>query len=450
MRQLETMIGEENLRDGLREYLKTFSFGNATWDDLINILDARTDIDLQEWSQVWVKEPQMPILSTKWEVENEKISRFAIQQERKSESSAYWQQETTVTLFYPDSMHQLDVTIEGETIVLEALQGLPAPLAVLPCSAPISYGYYKLDAQSREYLLQNSPTFEDPVLRGATSLALYEAFLNGAFAERQDYFNGLLPALDAEEEPLNRQRLLSQLSTVFWRFLPNAERQTLAPALEKLLWTKLQEASAAGAKRSYFETYRDIATTAEAIQTLKTVYEKDQDIAGLTFSESDRNDLAIALALRLPEEADQIMEQEIDATQNADRKKYLAFVKPALSPDQSVRDTFFESLKQAENREIEPYVADALQFLNHPLRGNTAIKYIRPSLELMEEIQATGDIFFPRRWVGAALGGHSSPEAAQIVRDFLAERPDYPFRLKNKILMGADLLFRAAEQQPDS
>ena len=125
----------------------------------------------------------------------------------------------------------------------------------------------------------------------------------------------------------------------------------------------------------------------------------------------------------------------------------MEFVRPALSADQSVRDTFFESLKDASNREIEPYVADALQFLNHPLRGAASIKYIRPSLELMEEIQTTGDIFFPRRWIGAALGGHSSPEAAAIVRAFLEEHPNYPFRLRNKILMGADLLFRTASTQ---
>ena len=63
----------------------------------------------------------------------------------------------------------------------------------------------------------------------------------------------------------------------------------------------------------------------------------------------------------------------------------------------------------------------------------------------MEEIQATGDIFFPRRWIGATLSGHQSPEAAAIVRTFLEERPDYPYRLRNKILMAADLLFRRVD-----
>ncbi len=60
MRQLELLLGEESFRDGLREYLKAHAFGNATWNDLITILDARTDADLVAWSRAWVEERGRP------------------------------------------------------------------------------------------------------------------------------------------------------------------------------------------------------------------------------------------------------------------------------------------------------------------------------------------------------------------------------------------------------
>ncbi len=44
MRHLEALLGEDSFRDGLREYLKTFAFKNATWNNLIAILDARTPV----------------------------------------------------------------------------------------------------------------------------------------------------------------------------------------------------------------------------------------------------------------------------------------------------------------------------------------------------------------------------------------------------------------------
>jgi aminopeptidase N len=60
MRQLETMLGEQSFRDGLREYLKRYSFGNATWLDLVRILDARTPENVAAWSRAWVQERGRP------------------------------------------------------------------------------------------------------------------------------------------------------------------------------------------------------------------------------------------------------------------------------------------------------------------------------------------------------------------------------------------------------
>jgi aminopeptidase N len=64
---------------------------------------------------------------------------------------------------------------------------------------------------------------------------------------------------------------------------------------------------------------------------------------------------------------------------------------------------------------------------------------------MLREIQRTGDIFFPKRWMDATLGGHSSASAARMVSRFLTELPaDYPDRLRRVILSSSDDLFRAS------
>jgi aminopeptidase N len=118
---------------------------------------------------------------------------------------------------------------------------------------------------------------------------------------------------------------------------------------------------------------------------------------------------------------------------------------PALSENQQTRDAWFESLKDVNNRRHEPWVLEGLQYLHHPLRAAQAEKYIRPSLDLLVEIQRTGDIFFPTRWMNATLGGHNTPAAAQTVRKFLGEQKDYPIRLRRIILQASDNLFRASQ-----
>ena len=96
------------------------------------------------------------------------------------------------------------------------------------------------------------------------------------------------------------------------------------------------------------------------------------------------------------------------------------------------------------NRQHEPWVLDGLSYLNHPLRADHARQFIEPALELLEEVQRTGGIFFPGAWIQATLSGHTHPEAAETVRSFLDARTDYPAPLRGKILQASDMVGRSA------
>ena len=137
--------------------------------------------------------------------------------------------------------------------------------------------------------------------------------------------------------------------------------------------------------------------------------------------------------------ASAILEQQLERTKNPDRKAQLAFARPALSADPKERDAWFTSLLDAANRRHEPWVLEGLRYLHHPLRAAESLKDIEPSLVLLREIQRTGDIFFPKRWMDATLGGHQSQAAAVMVRTFVERLPpEYPERLRRVILSSAD------------
>ena len=55
----------------------------------------------------------------------------------------------------------------------------------------------------------------------------------------------------------------------------------------------------------------------------------------------------------------------------------------------------------------------------------------------------TGDIFFLKRWLDATLVNYRTASAVNMVRSFLAARPDYNEQLSMKILQAAELMFRA-------
>jgi aminopeptidase N len=176
------------------------------------------------------------------------------------------------------------------------------------------------------------------------------------------------------------------------------------------------------------------------------VWRREVKVPGLPLAETDETTLAFDLAVKGVASAEAILDAQAERIQNPDRRARFAFVRPAVSADAAVRDRFFESLKDVANRRREAWVLDGVGYLHHPLRAPASRKHVRPALDLVREIQRTGDIFFPKRLADATLSGYQSPQTAGDVRAFIDALPfDYPPRLKWVLLSAADPLFRAAK-----
>ncbi len=253
-----------------------------------------------------------------------------------------------------------------------------------------------------------------------------------------------LRALGSEDDELLVEHVLGYLTTAAWRYLGAEEREAAAAGAEELLWRLLEAATEARLKAAYFSAFRDLAASSEALARLRRIWAGEEAVDGLPLAESDFTALAQALAVRGVAGAEAILTAQMARIENPDRRARFEFERAALDRDPAVRGRFFESLRDAAHRRHEPWVLSALGFLHHPLRAESSLPMIRPGLELLPEIERTGDIFFPLGWLQAILGGHRSEEAADVVRRFLDEHPELPPRLRGKLLQAADPLFRAA------
>jgi aminopeptidase N len=445
MRQLETLVGADGFRDGLQEYLKTHAFGNATWPDLIALLDRRTPEDLAAWSRAWVEERGRPSIRTELSLSNGKVRKLAFtQRDPYPKRGLLWNQRITVAIGGSE-VKLVPVQLNAARVEVPAARGLPAQF-VLTNGGGIAYGEIHLDAASLAWLTANLPSIGDELTRGSAWVTLYDAMLNAEVTP--DAFLSLaLRALPLETNELNVSRILSYVREAYWRYSPPATRARLAPQLEPVLRAGLDAAAAASLKSTWFSALRDIAQTPATIDFLTRVWSEEEKIPGLTLSETDFIRLAEDLAVRGVSGASGILDRQYERTKNPDRKAQFAFVRPALSADPREREAWFTALTDVANRRHEPWVLEGLRYLHHPLRADASQKYIEPSLLLLREIQRTGDIFFPKRWMDATLGGHQSAAAAATVRAFLEHvPPDYPERLRRVILSSADDLFRASKQ----
>jgi aminopeptidase N len=446
MRQLEAILGVDSLRDGLRDYLAKHSFGNATWPDLIAILDSRTPEDLARWSEAWVQEAGRPIVATSLTLRDGRIERLTLaQRDPAAARGLRWTQRLQIAIGLSDGNVQTVQArlAEAETEIAEA-RGLPAPLFVLPTGGGVGYGGFELDPGTIDYLLHNLPDIKDALTRGAAWVTLWEQMLDGR-ARPSDFVELALRALPRETDEQTIERVLGYTRQAFWRFLPESERAGVAQRLEPLLRNGIDQAPSQSLKSAWFSALRDTATSEPTLRWLEGVWRQQITVPGLVLAEPDYINLALELAVREVPAWREILELQPERTQNPDRRARFLFVRPALDADAKVRDQFFQSLKDVNNRRREPWVLEGLNYLHHPLRARSAEKHVGPSLAMLAEIQRTGDIFFPKRWTDATLGGHSSASVAQTVTRFLDSLPaGYPDRLRRIVLSSSDDLFRAS------
>lgn len=435
MNHLELMIGKDKLREGLQEYLKTFAYNNATWDDLIAILDQKSDDELAPWSNSWIKEAGMPTIIT--ELTNEGIQ---ISQLDPTGKERIWKQ-TLYSEFYNEDISGEKMQISLDTTSVEIHTINPEPAYKLLNHDGVAYGYFKHDQRDFAFIENNILKYTNPMSKGVIWLNVFENMLHHNY-DPTTLLKLHIKALKVETNEQVIQLLLGQIRTNYWQFHNNESRLLMNQELENSLWSLIKTAKKPGLKKNYYNTYLNIALSEKALTNLYNIWDKQKKVFEVKLSENDFTDLAYQLALKMEDQSEEILETQFARIKNQDRKDKMEFLMPALSNKQEVRDAFFASLSDAENRAKEPWVGTALRFLHHPLRAENSVKYLAKSLELLYEIKITGDIFFPMSWLSATFWGHQSEEANTIVNDFLAANPDYHEDLKLKILQSTDFLRR--------
>ena len=439
MRQLERLMGPEAFRAGLREYLRTYAHGNATWPDLIAILDARTPADLQAWNQVWVNQPGRPIFSYRISGGHDQRYGLYVTQTAEDGSDRLWPQEFDVLVESASGeQQQVTVKMDGQ----EKGVRIPfLPKRVVFNITGIGYGVFPAAPELPVTVTQ----LESPVARAASYVNLYENMLNGQAITPLTLLDAYRAALTREPEELNLKLLTGQVSAIFWQFLSPAQRRAVGPGLEADLWAALLKNPAPNSQKQLFKTYQSVALTQAAQERLYRIWQTEKSPAGVKLTEDDYTALALALAVRDYPAAAPILPAQLARIKNPDRRQRLQYLMPALAPDVATRDAFFASLHDKAGRAKEAWVTAALGYLHHPLRQATSEKYLPASLDLLQEIQLTGDIFFPASWLQATLGSYQSATAAATVRAFLAAHPDYNPPLRAKLLQASDDLFRAGK-----
>jgi len=437
-RQLEEIMEPEHFRAAVQDYLRTYSHANATWDDLVEIFDRHSTVNITEWSRAWVYGSGMPRISYKIEknIGPEEITLKITQENPKEPFQSQW---ISIGLIEDSITTFIESWLDKPLLYTPVQNSSMSPEIIVLNGGGLGYGYFIPSTSDREYAMANIGSVNNENLRAAFFLNLHEDFLNKGIAT-DDYVNHLLVSIQNESNPQILNYLSNCLVIVTRNFLDPVMHTEIQFAAKEMIWNKLQTVEPES-KQVLFDAWLALARNGQSLEQMKKLYSGELKIPDFRLSDQNMTKLACEIALRT-DGSKEILELELKRIVNPDRKRRLEFISPALSAIESERDSFFESLKSPENRKPEPWVIEALNYLHHPLRLGSGEKYIAQSLEMLQEIQETGDIFFPKDWLDATLGNYQNPKVATLVEQYLESHPDLADNLRLKVLQTADLLFR--------
>lgn len=431
MEMLVRILGEDAFRQGIREYLTTYAYGNATWEGLIRILNKYTVEDLDAWSEVWVNEKGMPEITA-----SVKDGELVVEQSDPMGRDLRWPQELTYRVISGMDSEEIPVSLEGNSNAFRReLKFHPkGKCIVIPNTDGRGYGFFKVSEDESIDLWAILHASKDEVLRGSIMITLYENLRRKTISP-EGFRSSMLAYLPYESNSLLFSMALGYLGDCQRVFPSETE------PLERALWKIVTTNPVPQHRLQAFRLYRSIADSEEAVKRLYALWQERKAPKNCALSENDYISLSYTLAIHLPDKADEIVAIQLSRIKNPDRKTEYSFISPSVSPRKAERDSVFASLLIAENRRVEPWASSALANLNHRLREQESVVYIRPALEAMPEVQRTGDIFFPTAWVRSLLSAHTSKEAREEVDAFFTAHPDFPLMLSNKIKQQASHLY---------
>ncbi|MCR5131898.1 MAG: aminopeptidase [Prevotella sp.] len=440
MQQLEMTLGVDALRKGLQNYLRKFAYSNATWDDLIAELDnAAPGHGVAAFSEAWVKEKGLPTIS----YEQQKNGGIIIRQSDPYHRHLTWRQGFEMGVVSEDLRQpegyrtdDIDLYLVADSVSIPPVGAATAskrqPL-VIPNLNGKGYGRFTVDDNTLLFLGFTCQTEHDPVRRQAALMTIYENYLMGN-TTTQWLFGTLLTYLAQEEQPLVAASVCNYLARAL-ADISDDQRDFAEYSLMNLA----RQHSLPSVRQQLLRLLGGVARSRSIVDDLYKIWNAKSESL---LNDRDYTAMSYHLALMRPLEWQQILTTQRNRLKTDDERREFDYVSRACNPDEQVQQQLFNDLLKAENRRVEPWARRMLALLNDPTREPLSNRYLAPGLNALEDVQRTGDIFFPDDWLSGLLSGHRSDEAKSTVRTWISTHPTLSPALMNKLKDNAYWLLR--------
>ena len=412
LRQAEFYLGEAVFRRAVRDFVGRHAYGAASWQDLVRAFERASGRKLGRWAEAWVQRRGMPTV---------RVTDGMLGQQDSLGEGGVWPMKLRILA----SGRSEEVFLEKKNLKLKATAGQSL---VYPNQGDFGYGRFLLDPESLNIAL--TPSFDpgSTLLRAQLVEAAWESVRDAELSPER-FLLFAIAQLPATRDDIALSGLLVRMEAAFRRYLNDAQRDKLAPALERAL----REEGATGSRRLLLSrAFIDVAWSNPALEELKRLLEDPK------FASRDKFRIVQRLYLRGDTQAAARLAAQAAADASDDGRRY-AYAAAAADP--AAKRNLFRAFLDDKTLP-ESWIEAALTPLNAPEQAAGVRPMLAEALAHLPELKRTRRIFFVGNWLSAFVGGQTGPAALAEINAFL-QRGDLDADLRLKVLEATDGLERA-------
>ena len=499
LKQAEFYIGADKFQTAVRAFLKKHEFANAGWQDLVKefqtagwqrdelLMRNGTVEDIRKYEEVskntiahnlgvWVNARGVPLIRMGMGFGGlgPGVGFFQIDNIENKKYSDLWTHYFNVLFRDRDGrqfVKEQFLGFEGEVVEFSQLPLKNRPVLIFPNYQDYGYGIFLLDDKSRDYILKNIQNEKDEFLRSMMWGALWDSVRESEL-DPKEYVELVIKVLSGTptEDETTVASLLNRVSTAITYYIPDKQRDEIAPRLEAILIEKMRSAPTLGQRITYYRALLNVGSTENARSVLKelsrqqsvppavaggseTATKNPPATAGGTAPHSsgssiplktkDRFDIVTKLASLADPDAERLL-ADLEKTETSDDAKRYAYAARAAFPTKETKEKYWSDFRT--NKEIsESWIEAAFGPFNSVRHADLTLPYLERALKELPNHKRNRKIFFVNGWLAAFIGGQKSEQALAIVNKFLADNPNLDRDLRLKILENVDIIERAVK-----
>ncbi len=364
IKQLMFYIGEENFRNGMRNYFKKYAWKNTELADFLKCLEEACGKNLGEWFDSWIKTTGVNSISPEFKFSGGKIKNFKIVQCPSDKNNLLRKHKTKIAFFSEKNSEAKpeivkEIFYEGKETKIKDADITTENFKF----AFLNYGDWdytkdKFDDDSLKYVLANVGKIKDSLTRQMIYGTLWQ-MVRDAELNPKDFLDLIFENSPNEENLLSLERMFLRVKNILNFFINESDFKKYCDKFFEISFKMLESKIDSERKSEWFSmlVFSSIGISEEKFEKMMHILENKILFDDFEFDSDKRWSVIARVQAREHEKANEILEKE-KSNDKSDRGQKNAAIAEASNLINKKR--FWEIYVSGEGKSLD-YIREAMR-----------------------------------------------------------------------------------------